>query len=97
MEKIAKLSDMMHEEIADAKKYAKCALKAKDTDPQDARVFAELANQELGHADKLHNMVVEVMRAGNVPESMQYLWDFEHGKIIDETAEARGLLMMIEG
>lgn len=101
MERIAKLAEMIREEIKDAKKYAKCAIKAKDTNASEARVFGDIANQELGHADKLHSMVVETINETkqvnkDIPDGMEHLWSFEHARIIDETAEARGLLMMLK-
>lgn len=102
MEKVARLADMIREEVADAKKYAMCALKAKDSDAQAARTFGDIANQELGHADKLHEMVVacidEAKRSGaEAPEGMERVWEFEHGRIIEDTAAVRNLLMMLNG
>lgn len=103
MERIAKLADMIREEVCDATKYAKLALQTKDIgEAADARTFADIANQELGHADRLHAMVVSaietVKREGReVPAGMERVWDFEHARIIDETAAARSLLQMLNG
>ena len=39
-----------------------------------------------------------VKREGReVPAGMERVWDFEHARIIDETAAARGLLQMLNG
>lgn len=100
MEKVARLAGMVREEVEDARRYAMCALKAKDADAQGARTFAEIANQELGHADKLHALIVacidEAKRSGRAaPEGMERVWEYEHGRIIEETASVRSLLMML--
>lgn len=101
MERVAKLARMICGEIKDAEKYAKCALSAKDSPvPSESRVFAEIANQELGHADKLHDLVRdEIARARDsgreVPAGMEAVWEFEHGRIVEDTAAVRNLLMML--
>lgn len=102
MEKVARLAGMIREEIEDARRYAMCALKARDLNAAEARVFAEVANQELGHADKLHDLVTdaisEARRSGReAPEGMERVWEFEHGRIVEETAAVRNLLMMLNG
>lgn len=102
MEKVARLADMIREEVKDAERYAMCALKARDSNAAEARTFGEIANQELGHADKLHDMVsdaiAEARRSGReAPEGMERVWEFEHGRIIEDTAAVRNLLMMLNG
>ena len=101
MERIGELARMICEEVRDARKYAKLALKAKDTSAlADARTFAEISNQELGHADKLHDMVVNAIAQAKQtgkepPEGMERVWDWEHERIIEDTAEVRNLLGML--
>lgn len=102
MESIASLAEMVHEELEGAKCYAKLALEYRDReDTSAARQFAEMANQELGHADRLRSMALGIANsarsAGNVPSGMEQLWDYENGRIIDETAEVRNLLGMYNG
>lgn len=102
MERVAKLAEMIREEIADAQRYAMCALKARDSRPAEARTYGDIANQELGHADKLHAIVVDAIdearrSGGEVPEGMELVWDYEHGRIVEETAAVRNLLLMLNG
>lgn len=101
MERIAELADMIREEVSDARKYALEALRAKDSgDASEARAFAEMGNQELGHSDMLHSMVVSLIERTRgsgveVPDGMTRVWDYEHARIIEETAAARNLLQML--
>ena len=83
------------------RKDIRARLKAKDTSAlADARTFAEISNQELGHAGKLHDMVANAIaqakQAGKEPpEGMERVWDWEHERIIEDTAELRNLLGML--
>lgn len=101
MERIGELARMIREEVRDAGKYARLALMAKDTGTlADARTFAEISNQELGHADKLHDMAVgaiaQAKQGGKEPpEGMERVWDWEHERIIEDTAAVRNLLGML--
>lgn len=103
MQRIGELVDDIYGELSGAEDYAKRAVKAKaDGDSPTARAYAEMANQELGHAEKLHAMAVseigEAERSGaEVPDGMRKVWDWEHGRMVAKTAEVRTMLSMLGG
>ena len=97
MKIIKKMSEMIMEEVEGAEHYAKKALMYKDEDPKLARMFYQLATDELGHADTLHSAVVEIITAyraehGEPPEAMMAVYEYLHEKQIEEVAEVKAML-----
>lgn len=94
---IKKLSEMISEEISDAKKYAMCGINHKDDDPELSRTFMTLASEEVTHANRLHEQVVRIIKSyreknGEPPAPMMAVYEYLHTKNIEAMAEVKALL-----
>ena len=99
MHEIRYFAEGIREELDDAEKYAREAVKHAE-DPEDARTYADLSRQELGHANRLHEMAVRHIEkakdAGLHPtEAERAVWDWEHERMMDRSAHVKTLLSMM--
>ena len=99
MKEIKKLEDQIGEELHDAKKYIKCALKNKDENKKLADLYYKLANEEMNHMELLHNMVVNIIddyrdEHGEPPAEMMAVYNYIHEKHIDKAKDVKMLISM---
>lgn len=93
---IKKMEDQIGEELHDAKKYIKCAIKYKDEHRDLADLYYQLSQEEMTHADKLHKMVVHEIenyrkKEGEPPAEMLAIYNYLHEKEIDKAKEVKTL------
>lgn len=99
MHEIKHLAEGIREELDDAEKYAREAVKHAE-DPEDASTYADLSRQELGHANRLYEMALRHIEkakdAGLHPaEAEKAVWDWEHERMLDRAAHVKTLLSMM--
>ena len=92
---------MIEEEIEDARKYAKCALKHKEDMPKLAELFFRLSNEEMNHMSLLHEAVTTIINDykrehGEPPAEMLAVYKYLHEKQIDHAAEVRSMQAMFK-
>ena len=95
---IKKLVKMIDEELEDAKRYAECALKERESNPAMANVFYTLSQDEMKHMNMLHAEVVKLIEAhkrekGEPPAAMLAVWEYKH----EEHIEAAEEIMVLQG
>lgn len=93
------LSELIGDELDDAKGYAEKALRYREEWPNVSRLFAALSQEEMGHMEKLHDAVTTVIkeyrdRDGDPPEPMMAVYNYLHEKHIEKAAEVRVLQNM---
>ena len=57
------IAEKIEEELHDADAYIDRAMSWKDEQPDAAKVFYELSLEEMGHVDKLHTEVTDLISA----------------------------------
>ncbi len=102
MKIIEELSDFIEEEIGDAQKYAKMAVKLKAEYPTLAKTFYELSTEEMRHMQMLHDSVTKVineykMTHGEPPAAMMTVYEYLHKKQIEHAAQAKHYQSMYNG
>ena len=87
MKLIKELCEMIEEELEGAERYAKCAVKRRESDPTLAKVFYDISMQEMQHVTLLHGEIVKLIEAhrkekGEPPETMMALYEYLHERQI---------------
>lgn len=77
------LSEKIKEELKDAEAYIDLAMEWKKDQPGAADLFAELSKEEMGHVNKLHTVVTELIEEyreenGEPPAGMLALYEYMH-------------------
>lgn len=88
------LSELIEEEIGDAKKYVDLALKHKDERRGLADLFYQLSTEEMKHMQMLHNEVTDIIEEyrkthGEPPKEMQAVYEYLHERNMENAAEVK--------
>lgn len=88
------LSEKIEDELQDASEYIDLAMKWKNEAPDTADLFYELSVEEMGHMDKLHQEVTELIEEyrkehGEPPRDMMVLYEYLHEKHIGTATQIR--------
>lgn len=97
MKMLRNIVDDIHDELKVAQHYAILAMEHKNTNREAADKYAEMAKQEMSHAEKLHDMAEKYIEKHTVdgaapPVAMKTIWDWEWEKLIKCMGKARALL-----
>lgn len=97
MKIIARLVEMMKEELEDSEKYAICALEYKTQFPKLAQRFHDLANGEMQHMRTLHSeaerMIQELRdEEGDPSPEMLAIYNWEHERLIKKAASVKSII-----
>ena len=81
-------------EIRDAETYIDMAIEWKEDEPDAAEVFAELSAEELGHMERLHKIVTDLIEEyrnthGEPTAGMMELYDYMHRQDIENTMRVK--------
>lgn len=85
MQLISNLSDMIEDELDDAEKCIRCAMKHKEDNPKLADTFYRISTEEMVHMSLLHDQVVTIITEyrkehGDPPEKMLGIYEYLHKK-----------------
>ena len=88
------LAEKIAEEIADADAYIELANKWKEEEPETAELFADLSEEEMGHANRLHEKAEELIKEyrdenGEPPAGMLALYEYMHQKQIESAMRVK--------
>ena len=85
---IKTISEKIKEELKDAETYIDLATQWKKDQPEAADLFAELSKEEMGHVEKLHGEVAELIKKyrtekGEPPAGMLAIYEYMHDQQIE--------------
>ena len=88
------LSEKIEEELHDAQAYIDLAMRWRQDEPETADLFYALSLEEMGHVDKLHKEVADLIADyktdhGDPPKEMMTLYDYLHEKHIGMATEIK--------
>ena len=88
------LSDKIEDELEDASAYIDLAMKWKSEDPVTAELFYDLSVEEMGHMERLHRQVTELINVyrrehGEPPSDMMVLYNYLHEKHIGKATQIK--------
>lgn len=97
MKIIAKLIDMIQDELDGAEEYALTAMQQKMEHPKLAARLNELAGVELTHVRTLHTEVERLIDdyrndKGDPPAEMMAVYNYEHDKAIKKAAQIKAAI-----
>ena len=96
------LSEKIEDEMDDAQDYIDLAMRWKQEEPDTADLFYTLSVEEMGHMDKLHTEVADLISEykkdnGDPPKDMMTLYEYLHEKHIKRATEIRVKQGMYKG
>ena len=88
------LSELIEDELSDADRYVDLAMRWKSEEPDVAELFYELSTEEMGHMERLHKKVTELINEyrntnGEPPKEMLTLYEYLHSKHIGTATQIR--------
>lgn len=91
MKKLEWIIERIDEELNDAETYIDKALICKDRNPEWANSYYQISQQELAHAEVVHNIAAKMLDnfTEEIPGGIEWFWDREHARYIDKAARIK--------
>lgn len=95
------LTTLIEDELSDAKKYAELALTYAADQPETAKLFRELSDEEMRHMERLHKAAEKVIdehrrTKSDPPAEMLAVYNFLHDRQIALAKEVKVLQGMYD-
>ena len=91
MEYLEKYDCHINDEIDGACEYAEMAMEVKEQHPDLVRIFKEMAEQELGHAEYLHTIAEEMIR----DDDSALIYSYLHKRHKERIAKVKVMIEML--